>query len=67
MKVYILKKDWRNATAGTKFFLQDGMYFYKTQTEMEFFASPEEVEQDPENFRPQTALEFFFHCYQQNI
>lgn len=64
MKVYILKNEWRNVPAGTKFFFQDGMYFYKTPTEMEFFATVEEVENDPENFREQTALEYFFHCKQ---
>lgn len=51
MTVYILTNDWNNCSAGTKFFLQDGMYFYKTITENEEWLLIEEVENKPELFQ----------------
>ncbi|MEK6882805.1 MAG: hypothetical protein AABY22_24490 [Nanoarchaeota archaeon] len=56
-----------NAEAGTKLFLQDGMYFFKTITEQEFWLTIDEVENDPAHFRKQTAFEFFFYAIQINI
>lgn len=63
---YIFKIDHEElqAIAGTKLFLQDGMYFYKTITEQEQWLSRQIVENNPHVFRRQTALEFFFHTNQ---
>ena len=66
MTTYIFKTDHEElkATAGTKLFFQDGRYFYKTITETEMWLTKEQVENNPQVFRKQTALEFFFYAKQ---
>jgi hypothetical protein len=50
MTTYIFKQSTPDTDKGTKLFLQDGMYFYKTNTETEKWLSIEEVEGDTEKF-----------------
>lgn len=49
-KTYILRKNLPDAKKGTKFFLQDGKYFYKTITEGEAWYEPQYVENNPKFF-----------------
>ena len=67
LNVYILRKDLPRTNAGTRLFLQDGMYFYKTNTEQEMFLTIAEVENNKELFRPITTTEFMYHCFQSNL
>lgn len=64
MKVYILKQDWGNFEAGTKAFNQDGMYLMNNGVTFSVWLEKEFVENNPELFREQTALEFFYYCHQ---
>lgn len=50
MKIYVFKVDYKEASAGTKLFLQDGMYYFKTITEQDRWLSIKEVESDTEHF-----------------
>jgi hypothetical protein len=50
MKTYFLKKDLPDANAGTKLFLQDGLYYYKTRTEEDRWYEPKHVEGNKEWF-----------------
>lgn len=67
MNIYILKKDLTDTKAGTRLFFQDGMYYYKTNTEQEKFLTIDEVENNSELYRPITAMEFRFHTFQSNL
>lgn len=60
-KVFILLKPLPDTDPGTRLFFQDGMYFYKTNTEMERWLSQEQVNSDPGLLREITATEFFYH------
>lgn len=60
MKTKVLIKDWNGIPAGTKFFLQDGMYYYKTTTEVDGWIDVEAVEGSC-LFRDITALEFLYN------
>lgn len=62
MKIYILKTDWNECPAGTRFFFQDGMYFFKTLTEQERWLTVDEFETIKDKFREATALELLYHC-----
>lgn len=62
MKTFIFIKEFNGCPEGTKLFLQDGMYFYKTPTEDEKWLDVEFVERSSEYFRQQTLLEAIFHC-----
>jgi hypothetical protein len=48
--VYVFKTDFKEAAAGTRLFLQDGLYYYKTITEQDRWLSIEEVENGKDKF-----------------
>lgn len=66
MKILVLTEDWMDATKNTKFYLQDGLYFYKTPTETEKWISPNVVEKNLKLFRLPTAMELIYNCTLKN-
>jgi len=51
-KTYLSKINLPDCDKGTKFFYQDGLYYYKTRTEMDAWLSKEYVEGNAELFDP---------------
>lgn len=50
------RNDYEGASAGTKLFLQDGFWFYKTDTEEERFLSIKFVDEHSELFGFSTTV-----------
>lgn len=62
------KKDYKDAPAGTKLFLQDNMWYYKTPTEMDRWLTKEFVDAHPELFGLDTTVwEIWYHTKIQDI